>query len=564
MKMIRRFMFMGIVLLLSALVTGEKIYAAEGGMITELSDKEDGFEDGLDTENTGQDISDKAESTEDEPDTENAGQNNMEESESTEDGLDTENAGQDNMEEFESTEDGSDTENAGQDISDKSDPPEDVSDIENTGQDISDKAEKEKIVNELDLGDYRAEMTVGEKQLLIVTTIPQVPDKELSFLSSNTEVAKINGLGRITALHAGQTEIMVMCDQVVQSFQLQVSETVEEKEEELPEVEHIEIGNYQEKMYVDDIQRLTVTWEPRDAVNAKTVFRSANEEILTVTSTGEIKALAKGDTEIKVQVGDIVETIPVSVRVKTKNIHVEEPVVFMHPGDTHMMKAEVVPAEAEQSLTWKSTDLTVAKVTEDGTVHAGSTGETSVIVSNGEVSNSIVVIVNEQYADEHEGENGFQETDYEWGRGTEARILGILEQSDIAEISVNQYPCVSKKMLRELYEKKKTLILTGDEYTVQITGSDIVNFENAFYCVLDIKNEEQGIYFTIEQNLPGRIKVALQRDEKYSYFFLFNEQKERYEKLKLYHSDEVEIDLPGTYLLSKTDRKSTRLNSSHP
>ena len=169
-------------------------------------------------------------------------------------------------------------------------------------------------------------------------------------------------------------------------------------------------------MYVDDIQRLTVTWEPRDAVNTKTVFRSANEEIITVTSAGEVKALAKGDTEIRVQVGDIVETIPVSVRVKSKDIHVEESVVFMHPGDTHMIKAEVVPAEAEQLVTWKSTDSTVAEVTEDGMVHAESAGETSVIVSNGEISNSIVVIVNEQYTDEHERENGFQETGHEWGR----------------------------------------------------------------------------------------------------------------------------------------------------
>lgn len=473
MKSIRKFMFIGIVMLLTVLLAGEKIYAAENGIITDFPDEDGTSESGSDTEDTE--------------------------------------------------------------------------------QDVPDEEEKKEIVRDLDLGDYRTEMTVGEKQLLIVTAIPQIPDKELSFLSSNTEVAGINGLGRITALHAGQTEITVMCDQAVQSFQLQVLDPIEEKEEEQPEVERIEIGNYQEKMYVDDIQRLTVTWEPQDAANAKTVFRSANEEIITVTSTGEMKALAKGDTEIKVQVGDIVETIPISVRVKSGNIHVEESVVFMHPGDTHVIKAEVVPTEAEQSLTWKSTDSAVAKVTEDGMVYAGSSGETSVIVSNGEISNSIVVIVNEQYADEREGGNGFQQTDHEWGRGTEARILGILEQSDVAEISMEQYPHISKRMLRELYEKKKTLLLTGDGYTIQITGSDIINLENAFYCVLDLKHEEQGMCFTVAQNLPGRIKVALQGDEKYSYFFLFNEQKERYEKLNMYHSDEVVIDLPGTYLLSQTD-----------
>ena len=149
MKMLRKFMLMGIVLLLPVLAAVEKTYAAEDGMITDLTDKEESPEDGSDTENTGQDMPDKEE---------------------------------------------------------------------------TDEKETEEVVRELDLGDYRTEMTVGEKQLLIVTVIPQIPDKELSFLSSNTEVAGINGLGRITALHAGQTEITVMCDQAVQSFWLQVSD----------------------------------------------------------------------------------------------------------------------------------------------------------------------------------------------------------------------------------------------------------------------------------------------------------------------------------------------------
>ena len=53
MKMLRKFMLMGIVLLLPVLAAVEKTYAAEDGMITDLTDKEESPEDGSDTENTG-------------------------------------------------------------------------------------------------------------------------------------------------------------------------------------------------------------------------------------------------------------------------------------------------------------------------------------------------------------------------------------------------------------------------------------------------------------------------------------------------------------------------------
>ena len=70
--------------------------------------------------------------------------------------------------------------------------------------------EKEELIQpeELDLGDYLVEMTVGDKQLLVVTILPMnASEFELSYHSSNTEVATVNGMGRITALKKGKTKI---------------------------------------------------------------------------------------------------------------------------------------------------------------------------------------------------------------------------------------------------------------------------------------------------------------------------------------------------------------------
>lgn len=79
-------------------------------------------------------------------------------------------------------------------------------------------------VSELDLGDYQQQMTVGEKQLLSVTVLPMdATDQTLKFSSSDVSVAKINGMGRITALKAGVTEIVVTCGSVTEKFRLIVN-----------------------------------------------------------------------------------------------------------------------------------------------------------------------------------------------------------------------------------------------------------------------------------------------------------------------------------------------------
>lgn len=67
-------------------------------------------------------------------------------------------------------------------------------------------------VREIDLGECQSQMVVGEKQLLSITVLPvDATDQNITCSSSNPKVAKINGMGRITALKAGITEIVVSC-----------------------------------------------------------------------------------------------------------------------------------------------------------------------------------------------------------------------------------------------------------------------------------------------------------------------------------------------------------------
>lgn len=83
---------------------------------------------------------------------------------------------------------------------------------------------------DLDLGDYQKEMGVGTTQLLGITVLPtNAGDQEITYKSSNVEVAEVNALGRITANRIGKTKITVQAGKVKKVFKIEV------KKEEIQE-----------------------------------------------------------------------------------------------------------------------------------------------------------------------------------------------------------------------------------------------------------------------------------------------------------------------------------------
>lgn len=434
-----------------------------------------------------------------------------------------------------------------------------MNDENNNDKTNDDNGMEEEVPNkleEIDLGDYREKMVVGERQLLIATPIPQTIEKKFIYSSSDKIVARINGLGRITALSPGETLISVECDQVKEEFVLEV---IWPEEEKVIEVEAIEVRNYEKEMYVDDIQNLTVAFFPQNALNTDIVFSSADENIVAVNSFGEVKALSKGETEVLVSIGDVTERIPILVKVKTEDIHLNKSVIFMNPNETYVIKAKVFPNEAEQILTYKSSDNNVIEVF-GNKVTAKSIGEASVIISNGEISNSVVVIVNEQYSNVTEIRNELPDLKKSVLRQIENEILVSLEKEDIVNVDIDLYPIVSKNMLRELYNQKKTLILKTEEYSIQIEGENIINLERAFYAILDVVTTEDGVNIDIDDPLPGKITFNLNKERKFTYVFLYDKSTEKYEKLKINGPNNIDIDLQGKYFFTDHDIEKSIFN----
>ena len=162
-------------------------------------------------------------------------------------------------------------------------------------------------VSELDLGDYQSQMAVGEKQLLSVTVLPMdATDQTLKYSSSDVSVAKINGMGRITALKAGVTEIVVTCGSVTEKFGLTVTDVGNT-------VWDIDLGDCPEEIEVGSSQLMSVTVIPEEAISAKVTYMSSNEKVASVNEIGRITGISVGSAVITVTCGSVKKDFSIKI-----------------------------------------------------------------------------------------------------------------------------------------------------------------------------------------------------------------------------------------------------------
>ena len=403
-------------------------------------------------------------------------------------------------------------------------------------------------VKELDLGDYEKEMEVGTSQLLSVTPLPSdATNVTVEYKSSDSDVASINSMGRISALKIGKTTITVKCDEITSSIQISV---VAKKDDNI-EVKDIEIANHEDEVKVDETVSLTATVLPSDATDTVVTYKSSNEKIATVNSSGEVKGISAGTVTITITAGKITKKEKIKVVVSTKCINMNSDYLVLKPGDSYKLSGTVSPSDAVQSLNYKSLNTRVATVSASGTVNAHAVGNTSIVVSNGDYQAAVTVIVNTS-----ENYSGKNDEDIKLVDEKDTVTYGdIIEATKISKID--------SERLKYIYNNKTKLLIIGEEYTITIDGNDIVNYMNELSTdiqlqrCIKLENDDEktidGVSFIIndEKALCGDIVLCIDNVEG-KYLYLYNEVKKQYERIESDNLLEIKISSPGKYVISNS------------
>ncbi len=405
------------------------------------------------------------------------------------------------------------------------------------------KKQDEKVaVTDLDLGDCPSELEVGSSQILGASVIPpNATEQDIIYTSSNPKVVSVNAIGRVTGEKVGKAKITLTCEGVQKSIWIKVVK----KKNDVVAVTNLDIAEYEKKLEVDKTMTLSVTTFPTNATETTITYASSNKKIATVSPTGEIKGISQGKVTITVSCGKIKRKVKIQVIVPTAKISLNSNYLIMKPGQQYQLKATVMPEQASSNISFVSHSDEVFEVDKKGLITAKKCGNGNVIVSNGDTSVSVTVIVNQT------GEETEKEKSYKKAKK---------EQSYPEVVLASEYPVISPEMLRYYYEENKKLTIVGEEYKIELEGSCIVNFDNPLYTDIDIAKTEKGLEFTVNNGKALCGEITLQWERNATYLYLYNSSEKKYERISMTSSKNMILDKEGKYLLADNKITSFRLN----
>lgn len=131
---------------------------------------------------------------------------------------------------------------------------------------------------------------------------------------------------------------------------------------------------------------LSVTVSPSNATDKSVTWSSSNASVATVNSSGHVKAKAAGNTTITCKANDgsgkqgtCSVTVTAADPIKVTGITLNYTSASMVVGDTKQLSATISPSNAtDKSVTWTSSNTSVADVSSNGLVTAKAEGNCTI------------------------------------------------------------------------------------------------------------------------------------------------------------------------------------------
>ena len=231
------------------------------------------------------------------------------------------------------------------------------------------KVTVEKKVAAIELSESEKTVFVGDTFTITATVKPEDAfNRTVTWSSSDPSIATVDENGTVTAIAKGEA---IITAESADGVKAECKVTVEKK------VAAIELSESEKTVFVGDTFTITATVKPEDAFNRTVTWSSSDPSIATVDENGTVTAIAKGEAIITAESADGVKAeCKVTVEKKVAAIELSESEKTVFVGDTFTITATVKPEDAfNRTVTWSSSDPSIATVDENGTVTAIAKGE---------------------------------------------------------------------------------------------------------------------------------------------------------------------------------------------
>ena len=234
------------------------------------------------------------------------------------------------------------------------------------------------------LSKYSVTIAAGYTETLIATVLPSAPtpatNQALVWSSDNPGAAAVSASGVVYA----QPDVTGMANITVRTVEGNFSATC--YVQVIPGI--VALNKNDMTISAGASEKLTATINPPinppEAIDQAVTWTSSNPAVAAVTSSGLVMGQSKGAALITVAMnyGNSSAVCAVSVEegtIPVIGVSLDEADITLAPGNTCTLIASVAPANANQAVTWTSSDTAIATVT-NGVV-TGVSGGTAIITA---------------------------------------------------------------------------------------------------------------------------------------------------------------------------------------
>lgn len=225
---------------------------------------------------------------------------------------------------------------------------------------------------------------VGDTEQLIATIEPKnAANQNVSWRSSNNKVAEVDDEGLVTAKGDGTCDITVTTDDRWKEATCTV--TVPDQSTIVIPVTGVSLDRSELTLAVTQKMQLNATVEPPRATNPNVRWRTSDARIATVSSSGLVEGISRGNIVITVTTisGELTATCDVAVVVAVTGMKLNKSRMDIILGRKHTLLAPIFSPTNDvdnKKIIWTSSNDAIASVDENGDISGKAIG-TAVITA---------------------------------------------------------------------------------------------------------------------------------------------------------------------------------------
>ncbi|MBR5559268.1 MAG: Ig-like domain-containing protein [Oscillospiraceae bacterium] len=272
-------------------------------------------------------------------------------------------------------------------------------------------------VTQISLNKTSVTLEVGAAETLTAAVTPDnATDKTVKWTSSNTSIATVDSSGKVTAVKEGQATITATANDG-SGIKATCGVTVAAAK---VAVESVALSDSALELKAGETKTLTATVKPDNAADKTVTWSSSDKSVATVDNNGKVTAVKEGQATITATANDgsgksascTVTVTAAQTNIPVSGVTLNKSEAEGKVGDTIKLSASVAPGEAtDQTVSWSSSDDSVATVDSSGKVTIVGSGSVTITVTtkDGGFTASCTITVEQQEESSSQPESSSEE-----------------------------------------------------------------------------------------------------------------------------------------------------------